>query len=418
MKTVITPAKLKGEINAMPSKSHAHRLLIAQALARLQGNGNSNTCEIPSFSDDIAATKGCLDELTRECPLLDCGESGSTLRFLLPVAMAVTDEATFTGRGKLPSRPVSPLKEEMIQKGCCFSKDSDDIIFKVTGRLQPGDFTLPGNVSSQYITGLLFALPLLNENSTIRLTTPLESAGYVNMTLDVLEAFGINVEVCSDASGPVSFSIPGNQQYAEPDSPVVEGDWSNSAFWLVCGALGGDITCKGLNLRSAQPDKAILRLLDKAGALIEITELYGSLVSIRVKGSLLHGIDCNVSQMPDIVPPLSVLLTAADSQSSVSGIERLRIKESDRVASVSQMINSLGGQITSNESTMTIRGNSKLEGGTVNSFNDHRIAMAAAVASCLCDNTVTIDRSEAVNKSYPEFFRDFASLGGICNTEE
>ncbi len=416
MNTTIHPVKLNGVIDAMPSKSHAHRLLIARMLSHADGCAKAID-DIPSFSEDIAATKRCLAALETEHTLLDCGESGSTLRFLLPVAMAVGDEATFTGRGKLPSRPVSPLREEMIAHGCSFEDGNNEVIFKVTGRLNPGDFTLPGNVSSQYITGLLFALPLLDGDSRIRLTTPLESAGYVALTLGVIHSFGIIIDETTNAEGLTTYHIPGNQKYTDPGDTAVEGDWSNSAFWLVCGALGGDITCRGLNPESAQPDSAIMKLLNMAGASMEITELNGNLISLRVRGGNLHSIDCDVSQMPDIVPPLAVLLASAEGTSHISGIERLRIKESDRVASVTALLTSLGGQASADESTITIDGVPSLKGGTVNSFNDHRIAMAAAIASCLCDSEVTIEDSGAVKKSYPDFFDDFSSLGGVTETD-
>lgn len=416
MDVVIKPHKLKGVVEAMPSKSHAHRLLVARLLSELQGEMDKSASEIPSFSHDIAATKNCLAALkSGGAPVLDCGESGSTLRFLLPVAMAVCDEAVFTGSGKLPSRPVSPLKEEMESHGCHFA-DADDAMFKVSGRLESGDFTLPGNVSSQFVTGLLFALPILKGDSTLKITSPLESAGYVNLTLDVIRKFGINIKSHRNDYNLTTFVIPGGQKYNDPGNVAVEGDWSNSAFWLVCGALGGDVTCKGLNLQSAQPDKAILKLLKLAGVQIEISELGDGLASVRVAGndvnSTRHSIGCDVAQMPDIVPPLAALLSGCEGTSTITGIERLRIKESDRVASVTDMLSNLGGSIDSYEHLIKIKGDSSLEGGIVNTFNDHRIAMAAAAASCLCENPVTVKDAQAVNKSYPNFFRDFASLGG------
>ena len=415
MNVLIRPGKLLGTIDAMPSKSHAHRVLIAQKLAQLQGQKKCDALEIPTFSDDIDATKNCLVQLDKEMPFLDCKESGSTLRFMLPVAMALKDEAVFIGKGKLPERPISPLKEEMEAHGCQFvmgskhQKISDKFkeICTITGRLEPGEYKLAGNISSQFITGLLFALPLLDGDSVLRLTTKLESAGYVDLTLDVLEDFGINVDRSFSEEGFEVYKIAGNQKYIEPDELTVEGDWSNGSFWLVCGALGGSVTVRGLDLHSSQRDKEILDVLKAMGADIVVGE------GITVTAP--NGLKCtevNVSQTPDMVPVLATAMAFAEGSSMITNAERLKIKESDRLRTVYDFLQKLGADITYGGSGLSLTGVAKLSGGEVSSHNDHRIAMAAAVASCGCKSAVTITGAEAVKKSYPDFFKDFAALGG------
>lgn len=415
MNVLIRPGKLLGTIDAMPSKSHAHRVLIAQKLAQLQGQKKNDPLEVPDFSVDIGATKSCLVQLDKEMPFLDCKESGSTLRFLLPVAMALKEEAVFIGTGKLPERPISPLKEEMEAHGCHFvmgskhQKVSDKFkeICTITGRLEPGEYTLPGNISSQFITGLLFALPLLEGDSVLRLTTKLESAGYVDLTLDVLEAFGIKVDRSFSEEGFEVYAIAGKQRYTEPDGLTIEGDWSNASFWLVCGALGGSITVRGLDLKSSQRDKYIIDTLKLMGADIVI----GDGITVTAPGGL-KGAEINVSQTPDMVPVLAAAMALSDGSSMITNAERLKIKESDRLRTVYDFLNKLGADITYGGSGLSLTGKEKLAGGEVDSHNDHRIAMAAAVASCGCKSAVTITGAEAVKKSYPDFFKDFAALGG------
>lgn len=415
MNVLIRPGKLLGTIDAIPSKSHAHRVLIAQKLARLQGQQKADALEIPTFSDDIDATKNCLVQMDKEMPYLDCKESGSTLRFMLPVAMALKNEAVFIGAGKLPYRPISPLKEEMEAHGCRFimgnkhQKISDKYkeICTITGKLQPGQYSLAGNVSSQFITGLLFALPLLDGDSTLRLTTKLESAGYVDLTLDVLRAFGIKVDISLSDEGFEIYSIPGNQRYAEPDGLKVEGDWSNASFWLVCGALGGSVTVRGLDMESSQRDKEIINVLKEMGAGIVI----GDGITVTCPDGL-KGAEVSVAQTPDMVPVLAAAMALAEGTSMITDAERLKIKESDRLRTVYDFLNKLGADITYGGSGLSLTGKERLAGGEVESHNDHRIAMAAAVASCGCRSAVTITGAEAVRKSYPDFFKDFAALGG------
>lgn len=417
MNVTITPRKLNGTIDAIPSKSHAHRVLIAQKLAQLQGQRKTDSLVISTFSDDIAATKNCLVQLDKQMPYLDCKESGSTLRFMLPVAMALKNEAVFIGSGKLPYRPISPLKEEMEAHGCSFrmgnteQKISDKYkeICTITGRLQPGEYSLAGNVSSQFITGLLFALPLLDGDSVLRLTTKLESAGYVDLTLDVLKAFGIDVKRSLTDEGFEVYEIAGNQKYIEPDGLAVEGDWSNASFWLVCGALGGSVTVRGLNLESSQRDKEILNVLRQMGAEISINGLCDITVSCPAG---LKGCEVSVAQTPDMVPVLAAAMALADGSSLITNAERLKIKESDRLRTVYDFLSKLDADITYAGEGLSLTGKPALCGGEISSHNDHRIAMAAAVASCGCKGAVTITGAEAVRKSYPDFFKDFAALGG------
>lgn len=436
----IIPRKLKGRLDALPSKSHAHRVLIAQKLARMQ-NGeaanadNAHGSEIPTFSKDIEATKNCLAQLDSGSPRLNCIESGSTMRFMLPVAMALRDEAVFIGTGKLPSRPISPLREEMERNGCTFSPgapaaDTADIpdgfseICTIRGRLQPGTYRLAGNVSSQFITGLLFALPLLDGDSTLELTTALESAGYVDLTLDVLRDFGIMIDEKRSPEGFNTYVINGNQRYTEPADVTVQGDWSNAAFWLACGALGGDVTLDGVDMTSSQRDKEFADILMQMGAHLEVsscgtsmdsTSATGGLSSIRCTGNGLSAADIDVAQIPDLVPVLATVMALADGASEITHAERLRIKESDRIFTVHDFLSKLGADITDEGSGLSVRGKRTLSGGEVYGHNDHRIVMAAAVASCGCTGPVIIRGAEAVNKSYPDFFRDFAALGGeVC----
>lgn len=436
----IIPRKLKGRLDALPSKSHAHRVLIAQKLARMQ-NGeaanadNAHGSEIPTFSKDIEATKNCLAQLDSGSPRLNCIESGSTMRFMLPVAMALRDEAVFIGTGKLPSRPISPLREEMERNGCTFSTgtpaaDADGIpngfseICTIRGRLQPGAYRLAGNVSSQFITGLLFALPLLDGDSTLELTTALESAGYVDLTLDVLRDFGIMIDEKRSPEGFNTYVINGSQRYTEPANVTVQGDWSNAAFWLACGALGGDVTLDGVDMTSSQRDKEFADILMQMGAHLEVsscgtsidsTSATGGLSSIRCTGNGLSAADIDVAQIPDLVPVLATVMALADGTSEITHAERLRIKESDRIFTVHDFLSKLGADITDEGSGLSVRGKRTLSGGEVCGHNDHRIVMAAAVASCGCTGPVIIRGAEAVNKSYPDFFRDFAALGGeVC----
>lgn len=424
MNVLLKPSKLRGTLDAIPSKSHAHRILIAQKLAQLQGQQKPDSLVIPTFSEDIGATKNCLVQMDKDMPYLDCKESGSTLRFMLPVAMALKNEAVFIGSGKLPYRPISPLKEEMETHGCRFYmrnnkqnfSDKYKEICTIRGRLQPGEYSLPGNISSQFITGLLFVLPILDGDSVLKLTTKLESAGYVDLTLDVLKDFGIEIKSKTSPEGFQKYEIAGNQRYLEPDGLAVEGDWSNAAFWLAGGALGGNVTVRGLNLHSSQRDKEILNVLRDMGAdisIVESPEDSQANCAITVCGkNALNGIEVSVAQTPDMVPILASVMALANGASMITDAERLKIKESDRLRTVYDFLFKLGADITDGGAGLSLTGKHSLDGGEVESHNDHRIAMAAAITSCGCNEPVFIRDAEAVRKSYPAFFEDFAALGG------
>ncbi|HHU05400.1 MAG TPA: 3-phosphoshikimate 1-carboxyvinyltransferase [Clostridiales bacterium] len=417
MDVKILPTSLSGRVRAIPSKSYAHRLLICSALS------NKKTfVSCAGSSEDIEATVRCLqtlgakidrnDEGFKVTPIpesgavkgstLDCGESGSTLRFMLPVACALGAGSRFKLAGRLPNRPLAHLEEALREHGCAFSGKGSAELCSL-GRLKPGRFTLPGDVSSQYISGLLFALPLLEGDSAIEITGKIESRDYILMTLAALEKFGVHIKFDGNI-----LSIKGGSGYKSPDKAEVEGDWSNAAFWLCAGALGGSgIECRGLNTASMQGDKAVLELLKSFGAEVK---LRGD--AVMVKPSFLHGIDIDASDIPDLVPVLSAVAAVAKGRTVIKNASRLRMKESDRLRAVSETLSKLGADITETEDGLVINGRESLTGGTADSFGDHRIAMMAAVASVACTEPVTIKNAEAVNKSYPHFFEDFRSLGG------
>jgi len=408
MNVKITPKNLSGKVIAIPSKSQAHRILIASALS-------GNTACVCSNSDDIEATGDCLLELENsDEPVFNCRESGSTLRFFLPLSMVFKNKATFIGTGGLPHRPLSPLKEQLEEHGCVFSNKGDDIC-TLTGALKGGKFTLPGNVSSQFITGLLFALPLLSESSEIILSSPLQSSPYVTMTLNTLEMFGIKIDALFDEScaerSYSAFRIKGGQKYVSPANATVEGDWSNAAFWFVAAAIStsieSTITCNGLDILSAQGDKKIVSILKAFGGNISKCEK-----SVIASPGELHGIEIDAVNIPDLIPIISVLAAVSVGKTTIINAERLRIKESDRLHAIYDGLTRLGADVEELDGGLIIRGKDRLNGGTVSGFNDHRIVMSMAIASIRCENPVIIEGAEAVNKSYPNFFDDFKNLGG------
>lgn len=408
----ITPAQLGGTVAAIASKSDAHRLLILAALSR-----GETKLLMEKRSEDIDATISCLRALgatieilpdgvavrgierVNENPLLDCGESGSTFRFMLPVACALCEQARFTGSGRLPERPIGELMRVMQAHGVAFS--AERLPFTTTGKLTDGDFALPGNVSSQYLTGLLLALPFAKADSTISLTTRLESAAYVDITLYALQRFGIQVHL-----GNESYTVSGGQASHSPGELRVDGDWSNAAFFLVAGALGNPVTMTGLRLDSPQGDKAILNALRKFGAKVEETS-----EAVTVSPAQLTGCTIDVSETPDLLPILAVLGACAEGETRLVNAARLRLKESDRLVSVSAMLRALGGTGEERPDALVITGG-RLVGGTVDSVRDHRIAMSAAIASIRCTEEVTILDADAASKSYPAFYHDFNRLGG------
>ena len=388
----ITPSNLSGTIPAIPSKSAAHRLLICAALA---GGGTEVECQ--GTSKDIEATKACLAAM-KNGGRLPCGESGSTLRFLLPVAAALGLEAEFHMEGRLPQRPLAPLDAQLEAHGAVLTRPVPEIL-KISGQLVPGEYTLPGDISSQYISGLLFALPLLEAPSTLTVTGKIESGPYIEMTLDALRQFGIHVTIEQNV-----FRIPACG-YRSSCKAVVEGDWSNAAFWLSAGALGAPVTVTGLNPQSLQGDKAIFDLLAAFGAQ---TEQNGD--AYTVSPAPLHGMEIDAAAIPDLVPVLAVVAAAAEGTTRIYNAGRLRLKESDRIETVRRMLEALGASVEETTDGLLIHGGKPLRGGMVDSCNDHRIAMAAAVASILCTGEVTVLQAEAVEKSYPNFWGDLQLL--------
>ncbi len=408
---------LSGTVTAPVSKSDLHRLIIASALCC----GEKTIIRRYTMNDDIRATATIMeaagasicfhDDLIEICGIrnlnhcftADCCESGSTLRFLVPVLSALGVNCRFCGQGRLPQRPITPLITEMKAHGACFS--SEMLPFTIGGTLSSGQYTFPGNISSQYITGLLMALPLLSGESRIILSSPLESQGYVNMTLSVLSRFGIIIHV----ENPQTFVIPGNQHYRSPSEVIAEGDWSNAAFWLCAGALSGPVTVRGVQPNSLQGDKAVCNILEQMGANITYHE-----DSVTINGGTLHGITIDGSQIPDLIPVLSVVAACADGTTHIINAGRLRIKESDRLSAVCSVLNQLGASVVEESDGLLIHG-SKLKGGIVDSYNDHRIAMSAAIASLRCEEPVIIENPNCVNKSYPQFYEEFSRLGGVVH---
>ena len=408
MDLTIIPGKLAGTVTPPPSKSQAHRALIAAALA----DGESVIDHV-ALSQDIEATIRCLSELGADFtvdgstvtvrgmganamsplrrmayPRLDCGESGSTLRFLIPIALAVRGGGVFTGRGRLMERPLKPYFDLFDQKGIFYEQKDGQLT--VTGMLTPGEYRLRGDVSSQFFTGLLFALPLLNGPSAIIPTTPLESEGYIQMTLQAMGQFGVEMPVTM--SLPPQYHPQGNQTYRAADASV-EADWSQAAFWYAAMYLW-DVDVQGMNLRSAQGDRVMADYYDRF---------------------FMWADSFDLSNCPDLAPPLAVMaaLRSGGGVTRLTNAARLRLKESDRLTSVSQVLGALGADVTEGPDFLEIRGRETLAGGvTVDCFNDHRIAMMAAIAATRCVKPITITGAECVAKSYPNFWEEYERLGG------
>ena len=405
MKATIHPSVLSGEIKAIASKSQAHRLLICASLA-----DRETRIRCATLSADIEATAACLRALgakitytdgiftvvpIRERPaaaVIDCGESGSTLRFLLPVVCALGIDTTVVMHGRLPERPLSPLWEELELHGAVLSRPTADTI-RASGKLSGGAYTLASNISSQFISGLLFALPLLDGENLIYLSGALESASYLEMTVRALRAFG--VEAAFDAG---AYRLAAGQAYRSPGDAAVEGDWSNAAFWICADRiLGGTLSITGLAPDSPQGDRA------------------AETTSLRIAAGSA-AVDCR--DIPDLVPVLAVLASVSPGQTRFINAGRLRIKESDRLKTTAALLTALGGQVEELPDGLVVTGVSALSGGEVDSANDHRIAMSAAVAALACRKPVILHGAEAVNKSYPAFWDDYRRLGGCIEFEE
>ena len=415
MNKTILPGARTGEVHIPASKSQAHRMLLCAAMGE-----NEVTLRCRGLSKDILATVACLKALGASVDAegevlhlrpvsapppglrpLPCGESGSTLRFLLPLVGALGASAVFEREGRLPERPIEPLGRELCRNGMDIR--SDGARLSCSGQLRPGAFSLPGNISSQYISALLMTLPLLEGESTLHIEGALESAAYVAMTEEVLRLGGVRTEKTGDG-----YRIPGGQRCRFAPELSVEGDYSNAAFFLCAGALSErGIRVTGLDPRSRQGDRAIVPLLEEMGAQVASD---GS--SVTVKRDALHGITIDASPIPDLIPVLSVVAAAASGETRVIHAQRLRLKESDRLHSTTQMLRALGAEAEELPDGLVIRGGRTLAGGTVDACGDHRIAMSAAVAGGICRGAVTICGSECVQKSYPDFWTDFQQLKG------
>ena len=408
MNVTFSPFTPQGSVPAPASKSAAHRMLILAALA----DGES-TLRLNTTGEDIDATLRCLRQLgaaiTHDGPLwsvrpitrapttatLDCGESGSTLRFLLPVAAALGVNATLTGHGRLPVRPMGPLLQALRQNGVSVS---DGFPIRISGKLKGGDFTLPGNVSSQFFTGLLLALTRTAGKSAIRVTAPVESESYMRLTVDLLGQFGIPVTE-QDQTYTLLPRLPRHGDF------TVEGDWSNAAALLCMGAA-----VHGLDFKSTQGDRKVLDVLRGFGGKVNIEN-----GTVQADLSNCSGIHIDVSDLPDLVPALAAVAATASGTTRITGGARLRLKESDRIETTCELLNTLGGRAEPKDDGLVIHGVPALSGGTVSSFGDHRIVMAAAVLTQKCKQPVTVTDAQAVRKSFPSFFETIQTLGGTIH---
>lgn len=396
----ISPSVLSGHVDIPASKSCAHRALICASLA----SGTSVLTGV-SMSKDIEATISSMEALgasftvngttvtvtgvqkSSDKAVIDCNESGSTLRFIMPVAAALGTDAEFIGRGRLPQRPIDIYKRELAKNGIRFI--TSEMPYRINGKLHSGIYEIEGNVSSQFITGLLFALPLLEGDSEVRLTSHLESRPYVDITVDILRKYGIEIRESETA-----YFVPGGQHYV-PHDEHIEGDWSQAAFFAVANTINSKVDIGNLNEKSVQGDKKILEIISD--------------MCYNCNGACFKA-DC--SDIPDLVPILSVLAAYGKGESVIFNAERLRIKESDRLSTTAAMLNAIGGDVSVNSDGLTIRPVSNMKGGVVDGCGDHRIVMAAAVAALGCSGDVIIKGAEAAEKSYPDFFKDYIALGG------
>ena len=417
----IYPSKLKGEVKIPPSKSMAHRAIICAALS-------DGLCIIENidYSDDIIATIDAMnslgakivkhkdyievigaygsDEKPQETRIIDCNESGSTLRFLVPISLLFKGSSKFIGRGNLGKRPLTTYYNIFERQGIEYSYEEGNLNLVINGELNPGTFEVEGNVSSQFITGLLFTLPLLKEDSKIIITTEMESKGYIDLTLRAMNDFG--VEIINNNYR--EFIIKGNQKYKARNYRV-EGDYSQAAFFLCADSLGNDVLCKDLDLNSLQGDKEVIDILERMNLVFNAND-------IGVKGTTNGELASTVidgSQCPDIIPVLTSVAALTKGTTEIINAGRLRIKECDRLAAVTSELNKLGAKIIEKEDGLVVTGVEKLQGGVeVWSHKDHRIAMTLAIASTRCEEPIVIKDYECIAKSYPKFFEDFKALGG------
>jgi len=417
MNITITPKPLTGNVDVISSKSLSHRYVIAAGLSQ----GNSIIKNVLD-SDDLVATKNALTNLgvsffndeIRGSDLhlkqheFDCLESGSTLRFMIPIALLQKEKVIFKGRGKLPERPLDIYIQMFNDKHIDYRFLSDkNLPIEIKGPLKSGYYQLKGDVSSQFFTGLLFALPLLRRDSVIEHVTPLESIGYIHLTLEVLEKFGVHVTY----QHPY-FYVKGDQSY-QPITHTVEGDFSQAAFWMVAATIGDKIKLKNLNPLSKQGDKAIMDIIKDMGGKIKY---FKQTEAFNISPSLTKGKTIDLSQIPDLGPILMVLAALSEGSTTFKHVNRLKMKESDRLDAMYQTLKKFGVEMRIEHDEAIITGQKVLKGNqTFDSFGDHRIAMAIAIAAIRANGKVTIKNAEVVKKSYPTFFEVYESLGGIIH---
>ena len=424
---IIKPAKLKGVVNIPPSKSVSHRAIICAALAEgesvvdnliLSEDFIATINGLRALGADIttegsgdrykAVVRGGLGNPSDTDIQIDCHESGSTLRFLIPIAAALGSRCSFVGRGRLGDRPLDSYYEIFATQKFSYTTADNKLPLQLNGQLRAGNFVMRGDVSSQFITGLLFALPILSGDSRIEITTALESKGYIDLTLQVLQEFGIKVV----HDGYQHFYIRGGQKY-QPHSYTVEGDYSQAAFWLVAGCLGHEVVCQGLNRNSLQADRAILEIIQNMnGNIVWSDEQTVQATSTGTLGRVVDVADC-----PDIAPILTVLAALSTGKTELVNAARLRIKESDRILSITTELNKLGAHVTEGSEEIVVQGVLGLECSELDAWNDHRIAMALAIACTRGRGASSLQGAESVKKSYPHFWEDYRAVGG-CAEEE
>lgn len=419
MNVKIKPNEIKGKMKSIPSKSLLHRAIILSGIAK---DREIILEQVNTISEDIETTLTCIEKLGAKTKVegdsiritslgnikkskveLHCKESGTTLRLLLPLVSTFSKEATVDCSEGLRKRPIRELIETLEESGLYFKEKGFPI--NISGNVTTDFFKISGDISSQYVSGLLLLSSLLDQRSSIYLTTKLESRAYVNITIKVLRDFGIIVNELEEGVFEI---YGGRDKILPPKEYQIEGDWSNAAFFLVGGCLGDSIKMSGLNLESSQGDKKIVQILKKAGAILTCSDDF-----ISSNRSHLNSFEVDFSETPDLFPILSVVAALSKGQSILKGGERLKLKESNRIESTFQMLKSLGADVKKRDDGLIIQGKEILDGGIVNSFNDHRIVMSATMASIKCKEPVSIVNAGAVKKSYPNFFDDFKKVGGI-----
>ena len=410
MDVLVIPSKISGEVYAPPSKSYAHRYIISAFLS-----GGEGFIENIGDSKDVLATLGALFPVglnykcenngvyiskkpIEENPILNCNESGSTLRFLFPVMCALGIKCTFTGKGRLLSRPIVELSN-------CLNKNGAKIDgFSINGKLQSGEFTIKGDISSQFISGLLFALPLLDGDSKIVIEGQVVSEDYINITLEVLDKFGIEI-----SKKEYGYFVKGNQRYKMPNKNIIEGDYSGASFLLSMGVLSEGVKVLNLNKATSQGDKKIVEVLRKFGGIVE--ELDNGYFA---KKGTLTGITLDCENIPDLVQIISVVAAYSKGATKLLNVSRLKIKESDRIAGIINNLSRANVKAEFNGKDLIISGGEPI-GATFSGDNDHRTVMSSVVLASFANGNSNILGAEAVDKSYKNFFNDYMTLGGKIN---